>query len=84
MKIVVLDYTTTSVKIIDVEEKWLEEDLRIALPLEYTDQEWKGIIEDEVELIELFLFSYCNYDLDNIYYMAGVSEIDYYKPKSLR
>lgn len=81
MKIAVLDYSINSVEIIDVEEKWLESDLRKALPENFTDEEWEDICNDEDELIKLFLFSYCNYDSDSIYYLAECEEVNYYTPK---
>ncbi len=79
MKITVLDFTCNSVDIITVDEAWLDNDLREALPEWYDDEEWEA--KDESERIELFLFEYCDYSDSNIQYMIDCSEIRNRTPK---
>lgn len=83
MKIAVLDFSTNTVDIITVEQKWLEKDLREALPEWYTDEAWKDVCENEDELIDHFLFTYCNYNPDNIQYMVNFKEVTYFTPKEI-
>lgn len=79
MKIAVLDFNTTTVDIITVDENWLNNDLRNALPEWYEDDEWAA--KDESDRIELFLFEYCGYPDSNIQYMVDCSEIRNLTPK---
>lgn len=79
MKITVLDFCQSAVDIITVDEKWLNNDLREALPEWYEDDEWAE--KDESERIELFLFEYCGYSDSNIQYMVDCSEIRNRTPK---
>lgn len=78
MKITVLDFNSNSVDIINVDEKWLRNDLRDSLSEWYDDEEWAE--KDESDLIELFLFDYCNYSGSAVY-MADCSQIQYLTPK---
>ena len=73
MKITVLDFNTTTVDIITVNENCLDNGLREALPEWYDDEEWES--KDESERIERFLFDYCGYSDSSIQYMVDCSEI---------
>lgn len=79
MKIAVLDFECSRVDIVTVDEKWLRNDLRDALPEWYDDDEWAD--KDESELIDLFLCDYCGYSSGEIYYMVDFSQVRYTTPK---
>lgn len=79
MKITVLDFSQSTVDIITVDDKWLNNDLREALPEWYEDDEWVAMDKDE--RIELFLFEYCGYSNSYIHYMIDCSEIRNRTPK---
>ena len=78
MKIAVLDFRSASLDIIKVDEEWLQSDLRNALPEWYDDDEWAQF--DESDLIQLFLYEYCNYSASNIEYMADLTEVNKLTP----
>lgn len=80
MIITVLDFGRDAVDIITVSEEWLQTKLRNELQEWYDDEEWNGFQIDE--LIDLFLYEYCNYPQNNIQYIANSTTINYRTPKS--
>lgn len=79
MKIAILDFNTNTTDIITVDDEWLENDLRDALPEWYEDEEWAEIDKDEK--LNLFIFEYCGYSDGNIEYMVDCDKVQYLTPK---
>lgn len=71
MKIAILDFSCSSLDVVTVTEEWLANDLRENLSVQYDDEEWDRM--DDEERLELFLFDYCNYS-SNIQYMVDFTE----------
>lgn len=81
MKIAILDFLCSSLDVVTVTEEWLANDLRENLSVQYDDEEWNRM--DDEERLELFLFDYCNYS-SNIQYMVDFTENRNMTPEDFR
>lgn len=81
MKIAILDFSCSTLDVVTVTEEWLRNDLRDNLDEQFEDEEWERMDDDE--LLDLFLYDYCNYS-SNIQYMVDFTEYRNMTPKDFR
>lgn len=79
MKIAVLDFHTSTVDLITVDDDWLENDLQVELSVWYDEEEWLGMSKEDK--IEMFIFDYCGYSPSNIHYMVDYTQVLNLTPK---
>lgn len=72
MRIAVFNHVLNTVELLNVNKKWLKGEMRHRISVWVDDEEWQKLPMNE--LIEIFLFDFCNYE-PSVDYMVDYDDV---------